>query len=110
MFCARGDDDDAPAVRRFLLAILVLGMAGRRVELLLLKHDEEAIQLVPLVLLGWAWRRSRGTPQAGTQAPGGSATMVAFVAAGAAGVYYHYGANVEFQLETDPSFAAARCS
>jgi hypothetical protein len=93
------------AVRRFLLAILLLGMGGTAVELLLLKHDEDAFQLVPLVLLGLglaavAWHALR---------PGGvstglvRATMVAFLAAGAAGVYFHYGANVEFQLETDPS-------
>jgi hypothetical protein len=93
------------AVRRFLLAILLLGMGGTAVELLLLKHDEDAFQLVPLVLLGLglaavAWHALR---------PGGAstglvrATMVAFLAAGAAGVYFHYGANVEFQLETDPS-------
>jgi hypothetical protein len=29
--------------------------------------------------------------------------MVAFLAAGAAGIYFHYQANVEFQLETDAS-------
>jgi hypothetical protein len=31
--------------------------------------------------------------------------MLVFLAAGAAGVYYHYRANVEFQRETDPSLA-----
>lgn len=93
------------AVRRFLLAILILGIGGIAVELLLLKHTTDALQLVPLVLLGLGlvavgWHAVR---------PGGAstavvrATMVAFLAAGAAGVYYHYSANVEFQLETDPS-------
>lgn len=93
------------AVRRFLLAILVLGMAGTAVELLLLKHDEGATQLVPLVLLGLglaaiAWHAVRpDSASAGTV----RATMVAFLAAGTAGVYFHYRANVEFQLESDPS-------
>ena len=93
------------AVRRFLLAILLLGMGGTAVELLLLKHDEDAFQLVPLVLLGLglaavAWHARRpGDASTGLV----RATMVAFLAAGAAGVYYHYSANVEFQLETDPS-------
>ena len=93
------------ALRRFLLAILLLGMGGTAVELLLLKHDEGALQLIPLVLLGLglaavAWHALR---------PGGAstglvrATMIAFLAAGAAGVYFHYTTNVEFQLETDPS-------
>ena len=31
--------------------------------------------------------------------------MLVFLVAGAAGVYYHYRANVEFQRETDPSLA-----
>jgi hypothetical protein len=31
--------------------------------------------------------------------------MLVFLAAGAAGVYYHYRANVEFQRETDPSLS-----
>jgi hypothetical protein len=93
------------AVRRFLLVILVLGMGGTAIELLLLKHDEGWIQLVPLVLLGLGlaavtWHAVRpGSASAGTV----RATMAAFLAAGAAGVYFHYRANVEFQLESDPS-------
>ena len=96
-------------LRRFLLVILTIGMAGTVVELLLLKHDEDAIQLVPLVLLGVGlasvlWHAvSPGT----TSARVVRMVMTAFVAAGLAGVYYHYRANVEFQLETDPSLAGA---
>ena len=33
--------------------------------------------------------------------------MLGFVVAGLAGVYYHYRANLEFQLETDPSLAGS---
>ena len=96
-------------LRRFLLVILTIGMAGTVVELLLLKHDEDAIQLVPLVLLGGglasvAWHAVRpGTASARVV----RMVMTAFVAAGLAGVYYHYRANVEFQLETDLSLAGA---
>jgi hypothetical protein len=96
-------------LRRFLLVILTIGMAGTAVELLLLNHDEGAIQLVPLVLLGAglasvAWHAAR---------PGTASVlavrlvMVAFIAAGIAGLYFHYRANVEFQLETDSSLAGA---
>lgn len=96
-------------LRRFLLVILVIGMAGTAVELLLLQHDEGAIQRVPLVLLG------AGLMSVGWHAvhPGKAsanavrAVMVAFVAAGLAGIYFHYRANVEFQLESDPSRAGA---
>jgi hypothetical protein len=97
------------SLRRFLLVILTIGMTGTVVELLLLKHDEDAIQLVPLVLLGaglasLAWYAIRpGTASARVL----RTVMVAFVAAGLAGVYFHYRANIEFQLETDPSLAGA---
>ena len=92
-------------LRRFLLGILLLGMGGTAVELLLLKHDEGWIQLIPLVLLGLglvavAWHAvSPGRASAGTV----RATMAAFLIAGGAGMYFHYRANVEFQMETDPS-------
>jgi hypothetical protein len=96
-------------LRRFLLVILTIGMAGTAVELMLLKHNEGKIQLVPLVLLGAglasvAWHAVRpGTASARTV----RIVMVAFVLAGLAGVYYHYRANLEFQLETDPSLAGS---
>ena len=95
------------AVRRLLLVILVLGMGGTAVELLLLKHDEGAIQIIPLVLLAAGlvavvWHAARPTSvNAGVV----RTTMIAFIAAGLAGLYFHYRANVEFQLEGDPSLA-----
>ena len=95
--------DTIGGLRRLLGGILLLGMSGTLVELLLLRHDEDRIQLVPLALLGtgvavvsWhAWRRS---------AASGAAVrvlMLLFIAAGAAGVYYHFAANLEFQRESD---------
>ena len=95
------------AVRRLLLVILVAGMGGTAAELLLLKHDEDAYQLIPLVLLAaglvvviaHAARTGRSTAAAVR------VTMGAFVVAGLMGLYLHYQANVEFQLEGDPSLA-----
>jgi hypothetical protein len=95
------------ALRRMLAAILLIGMTGTAVELLLLQHDGDRIQLVPLVLLGAGllavtWQlvaRSR----AGVMCV--RVVMVLFLAAGAAGIYYHYQANVEFQREGDPSLS-----
>ena len=77
------------------------------VELLLVGHAEGAIQLVPLVLLGIGfltvcWRMASGSS---ASAAAVQIVMVLFLAAGAAGVYFHYQANVEFQRETDPSLA-----
>jgi hypothetical protein len=98
------------AVRRFLLVILMFGMGGTAIELLLLKHDEGALQLVPLVLLGVglaavSWHAVRpGRATAGMV----RATMVAMLAAGGAGVYFHYEANAEFQRETDPSLGGRK--
>jgi hypothetical protein len=93
------------ALRRFLAAILLIGMSGTAIELLLLQHDEDRIQLVPLVLLGAgllavAWRAVAPSRASATVI---RVIMVFFLAAGTAGVYYHYQANVEFQREGDPS-------
>lgn len=95
------------ALRRLLAGILLLGMSGTLVELLLLRHFGDRVQLIPLGLLGlgllavaWhAWTRSRAS------ANFVRVLMALFVTAGFAGVYYHFAANVEFQKETDPSLA-----
>lgn len=94
-------------IRRILLCILLIGMAGTTVELLLLKHDEGPGQLIPLVLLamaflaiGWhAASHSRISLLAVQM------TMGLFVVAGLVGMYLHYTANVEFQREMDRSLA-----
>ena len=94
-------------VRRVLLAILIIGLVGTAAELLLLDHDEEAIQLVPLALIAIAfvtiaWHALN---------PGGASlrlfqtVMVLFIVAGGVGTILHYRANVEFQREVDPSIA-----
>lgn len=97
-------------LRRFLLAILVLGMTGSGVELLLLGHFDDATQTVPLALIGstlavLGWHAARG----------GSASvraiqilMVAFVGAGLAGVALHVRASMEFQREADPSLTGRK--
>ena len=41
-------------IRRILLGILLIGLVGMGTELLFLKHDEEATQLIPLVLIALA--------------------------------------------------------
>jgi hypothetical protein len=97
------------SLRRFLLAILMLGMAGTTAELLLLKHDEGAIQLVPLVLIGVGYVTivwhviDRGRTSVMTL----QILMILFVASGILGIVFHYQANVEFQLETDPGLKGA---
>ena len=87
-------------IRRVLLAILVIGILGTTIELLLLKHTEEATQLIPLVLLGrgllaliWQAARPSNATIMTVQI-----MMVLFIAAGLVGMGLHYQANVEFQL------------
>lgn len=95
------------SVRRILAAVLVLGITGTAIELLLLGHDEGAIQIIPIVLLGAGlaavlWRVFSASTASAVAI---RMTMVLFLAAGVAGVYFHYQANVEFQRESDPSLA-----
>src|SRR5215213_1256484 len=99
--------DSLAGLRRLLLAILLLGMSGTTVELLLLQHDEDRVQLIPLVLLGAGvvtvlWHAGA---QSRTSAIAVRLVMLLFVAGGLAGLYYHYAANVEFQREGDPAIA-----
>jgi len=94
-------------VRKILLAILALGMAGSLTELILLKHTEDLFQWVPLVLLGpgcavLIWHGVSG---------GGASLrlmrwlMYGFVVAGMAGVYFHFQGSAEFKLESQPTLA-----
>ena len=90
-----------------LLGILLVGMTGALAELLLLGHDEDAIQLVPVVLTASGLvvvvvNALRAGP---TSVRALQALMLLFAAAGLAGVYFHYRANVEFQLELEPQLS-----
>lgn len=101
----RDTDGTLANVRRVLLLILFIGIVGLTVELLFLAHDEEATQLIPLVLLGLGfavalWHAVR---QSAASLMALQIVMVLFVAAGGLGIFMHYGASVEFQRELDPS-------
>ena len=92
-------------VRGILLAIFVLGVLGTGAELLLIKHTEDLRQWVPLLLilssllvLGW-----RAIERGPLSMRFFQAIMIAFIAAGPAGSYFHYQGSVEFKLESNPS-------
>jgi hypothetical protein len=94
-------------VRRILLAIVALGMAGTLTELILLKHTEDLFQWVPLALLG-----AGGAVLVWHSMSGGAASlrlmrwlMWGYIAAGMAGVYFHFQGSVEFKLESQPNLA-----
>jgi hypothetical protein len=94
-------------LRRMLLAILIIGLAGTATELLLLDHDEEVIQLVPLALIGIAFVAIawHALDQGGAGLRLFQIVMMLFIVAGGVGMVLHYRANVEFQREVDPSIA-----
>jgi hypothetical protein len=91
-------------IRRVILGVLLLGMAGLLAELALIAHYEDAIQWIPLALLGAGLLflildlfLARSWTQLLIQL-----TMVLIVAAGVLGVYFHFNGSREFQLEMDP--------
>ena len=95
------------AARRILMSILVIGTAGITVELLLLGHDEDFNQLIPL---GLAAATLMTSVLIGAKPSVGSvrlfqAVAVLLIASGGLGVYFHFRATAEFQLEMDPALA-----
>ncbi len=91
--------------RRLLLGLLVFGMAGTTTELVLMNHYEEWEQWIPfagmavsLVMLLWfAFSRSPGATRSFRLC------MFLLMVIGATGTILHYRANMEFQLEMDPT-------
>jgi TRAP-type uncharacterized transport system fused permease subunit len=90
--------------RRLVLAILILGTVGTAIELLLLGHYEDRWQLAPLVLaatmlLSLTWYRVSSSHR-----PVQAVRWLSIVTAvsAAVGIYFHYMANVEWELETTP--------
>ena len=101
------EDTTATMLRGFLLLLFLLGILGTGAELLLLEHTEDVWQWTPLVMISLSlavliWRaagRSRLSLRAF------QATMFLFIGGGFVGLYQHYGANAEFELEMYPSRA-----
>ena len=92
-------------IRRLLLGLLVFGMTGTTTELLFMGHYEDWWQLVPfagmgislLTLLWFAFRRSSSATRLFRTC------MFLLMVIGATGTILHYRANMEFQLEMDPT-------
>ena len=100
----RAGADHVELLRRWVLAVLVLGLAGTVTELVLLEHYEQPLQLVPLVLIvaavaaiGWQWRRNDAASLRARNRHGAVRT------GGLAGVVAHFHGSAEFQLELNPS-------
>lgn len=100
------------ALRRLLLGLLAFGLVGTATDLLLIGHDEDAWQLIPLAMIGLALFATAGLALTG---PGTAraalivglfrTVMVLLIVAGGVGAVLHYRANMEFKLEMDPSLS-----
>lgn len=104
----RSSESTLALARRIILIILLVGMVGILIELLLLEHFEDALQLLPLALLGLGlvsvvWH-ARSPHRTSTRAV--RATMVLFLVSGVLGVFLHYRGNVEFERERRPQAGA----
>ena len=100
------------ALRRRLLGLLLLGLAGTATDLLLMGHYEDASQMIPLVTIGLAALATLGlaatspaTPPAAVMVRAFQAVMILLILSGGAGTILHYRANMEFKLEMDPSLS-----
>ena len=91
------------ALRRLLLAVVVIGTIGLIADLLLLGHYEEWTQWLPLAVLGAVlagalalWLRPTTNSLRAFRA-----LMVATLVTGIAGLALHFAGNREFELEMD---------
>ena len=95
------------AVRPLLGALFLAAALGTAAELFLVEHTEDVWQVVPLVLLALgvmtvavAWRWPSETARRTVQG-----MMVLTILAGLMGLWLHYRANAEFELEMYPALA-----
>jgi hypothetical protein len=103
----KGSADTVGMLRLWILGVLVLGLLGTVVELVLLSHYEQPVQLVPVVLIVLAlivlaWH-VMGHSAASLRVLMG--LMILFVLAGFAGFAAHFYGSAEFQLDLEPSLS-----
>jgi hypothetical protein len=98
-------NEPSMTLRRLLLWLLLLGLAGVATELTLLKHYEDTRMLLPFIAMAVA--AAGATMRLARPSPGSvwwlRASMVPMMAAGATGAYLHYLGGVEFQADMDPT-------
>jgi hypothetical protein len=93
--------------RHLLGALFVASILGASAELLLVDHVEDFWQWLPLALMGlalaaWAWAAlAPGPPSVRLF----QTLMALLVASGALGLWLHYRANAEFELEMYPDLS-----
>ena len=103
MRTAGGGEGDAAGLRRLLLALVLVGITGLAAELVLLEHVESWQQWIPLVVLALGFAAAAAAMLRPTRAVVRAlrAAMLAFVLAGAAGIWLHYTGNAAFEREME---------
>jgi hypothetical protein len=91
-------------VRLWIVGIIVLGLIGTMTELILLEHDEQALQFVPLVLmvLGAVTLAWYAAAKSTASLRALQIVMGLFVLSGFAGMVAHFNGSMEYQLELNP--------
>lgn len=100
-------NEPSVTLRRLLLWLLLLGLAGVATDLSLLGHYEDSRMLLPFLAIavaaaGATMRLARPSPRSVWWL---RASMVPMMAAGATGAYLHYLGGVEFQADMDPTLS-----
>jgi len=101
------DTGHVERLRSWILGVLVLGLLGTVTELILLKHYEQPLQLVPVILIAlgiavlvWYVMQHDAASLRAVQI-----VMAVFMLSGFAGFAAHFLGSTEFQLELNPSMS-----
>ena len=94
-------------LRLWILGVIVLGLIGTMTELILLEHDEQALQFVPLVLMvlgavALVWHAAAKDTASLRSL---QVIMGLFVLSGFAGMAAHFNGSAEYQLELNPDLS-----
>jgi len=94
-------------LRRILLWLLLLGLAGVTTELTLLGHFEDTRMAVPFgaVALAAAGAVARLARPSALSVRWLRASMLPMIVAGATGAYLHYLGGLAFQVDMDPTLS-----
>jgi hypothetical protein len=98
-------NEPSVTLRRLLLWLLLVGLAGMATELTLLRHYDSTSMVVPFLVIavaaaGAVARLARPSARSVRWL---RASMVPMMAAGATGAYLHYVGGLEFQADMDPT-------
>jgi hypothetical protein len=98
------------SLRQLLLALVLVGIIGLAVELALLRHAESFSQWIPHITLfiGLISTIAVYLRPGVRTFKAFRIVMMAFIAIGILGLFFHFKGNLEFALERDPSLTGLR--